>query len=144
WHAVFRSTTHCGAGCTLGDTLGETLFFLLGIVLFGSTLLSDYIADFTLAYLLGVGFQYFAIVPMCGYPPLKGLWEAIKADTLSLAAFEVGMFAGMAAMHWLPLPKLHPNEPVYWFFMQIAMLLGFATSFPMNWWLVKKGIKERM
>ncbi len=28
--------------------------------------------------------------------------------------------------------------------MQIAMLLGFATSYPVNWWLVRKGIKEKM
>ena len=28
--------------------------------------------------------------------------------------------------------------------MQIAMLCGFATSYPVNWWLIRAGIKERM
>jgi hypothetical protein len=28
--------------------------------------------------------------------------------------------------------------------MQIAMLAGFITSYPVNWWLIKVGIKERM
>jgi hypothetical protein len=28
--------------------------------------------------------------------------------------------------------------------MQIAMLVGFATSYPVNWWLIETGIKERM
>jgi hypothetical protein len=28
--------------------------------------------------------------------------------------------------------------------MQIAMVLGFITAFPTNWWLIKKGIKEAM
>jgi len=28
--------------------------------------------------------------------------------------------------------------------MQIGMVIGFATSYPMNWWLIKKGVKEPM
>jgi hypothetical protein len=28
--------------------------------------------------------------------------------------------------------------------MQIAMLVGFATSYPVNWWLITAGFKERM
>jgi hypothetical protein len=33
---------------------------------------------------------------------------------------------------------------VYWFLMQIGMILGFATSWPANVWLIRKGIKEAM
>ncbi len=28
--------------------------------------------------------------------------------------------------------------------MQIAMAAGFLTSYPVNWWLLSKGIKEKM
>ncbi len=28
--------------------------------------------------------------------------------------------------------------------MQIGMILGYFTSFPVNWWLIARGIKERM
>jgi Domain of unknown function (DUF4396) len=28
--------------------------------------------------------------------------------------------------------------------MQIGMVVGFATSVPMNWWLIKRGLKEKM
>jgi hypothetical protein len=28
--------------------------------------------------------------------------------------------------------------------MQIAMVFGFATAYPVNWWLIRSGIKERM
>ncbi|HWH70579.1 MAG TPA: DUF4396 domain-containing protein [Candidatus Sulfotelmatobacter sp.] len=31
-----------------------------------------------------------------------------------------------------------------WIMMQVAMRLCFATSYPVNWWLLKKGIKEAM
>ncbi|WP_264798053.1 DUF4396 domain-containing protein, partial [Acidocella aminolytica] len=36
----------------------------------------------------------------------------------------------------------HPPYPVYWFVMQIGMIIGFATAFPMNWVLIKTGVKE--
>lgn len=32
----------------------------------------------------------------------------------------------------------------FWFAMQIAMVAGFITSYPVNWWLIRKGLKERM
>jgi len=28
--------------------------------------------------------------------------------------------------------------------MQIAMIVGYATVYPMNWWLIKSGFKEAM
>ena len=28
--------------------------------------------------------------------------------------------------------------------MQIGMALGFATAYPVNWWLLRIGLKERM
>lgn len=36
------------------------------------------------------------------------------------------------------------DTPEFWFMMQIAMLCGFVTSYPVNWWLIRAGIKERM
>ena len=43
-----------------------------------------------------------------------------------------------------PVEHLHPDHAAFWFLMQIGMILGFATSYPVNWWLIKKGIKEAM
>lgn len=74
-----------------------------------------------------------------------GVVTAIKADTLSLTAFEVGLFGWMALSSFVFFHhQLHPDSPVYWFMMQIGMVIGFATSYPMNWWLISKGIKEKM
>ena len=145
WQQVFVSTSHCGAGCTLGDVLGESGMFVLGLLLFGSTLLTAYVLDFALAYLFGVVFQFFAIAPMRHLGVGAGLRAAVKADTFSLIAFEVGMFAWMGLTRLgLFQPPLEPDNPVFWFMMQIAMIIGFLTSYPANWWLVKKGIKEAM
>jgi hypothetical protein len=42
----------------------------------------------------------------------------------------------------VPHPHLTPFEPQYWLTMQIAMIWGYATSFPMNRWLILAGLKE--
>ena len=146
WQSTALGATHCGGGCMLGDVLADSTLFVLGLgTLLGSALLTSYVVDFVVAYLLGIVFQYFAIVPMKHLSPGKGIWAAIKADTLSLIAFQVGMYAWMAIYQLLLFhPRLEPNSAVYWFMMQIGMLAGYATSYPMNWLLIRMDIKEAM
>lgn len=145
WQIVFKGVTHCGAGCTLGDILGEWIVFWLGITIAGIALWPEYIIDFALAYLLGIIFQYMAVVPMRQLSRGAGIKAAIKADTLSLLAFEIGLFGWMALSSFVFFQhRVHPDSPVYWFMMQVGMVIGFATSYPMNWWLITKGIKEKM
>jgi hypothetical protein len=42
----------------------------------------------------------------------------------------------------LPLCTLSPDHAAYWFLMQIEMILGFITVYPVNVWLIRRGIKE--
>jgi len=120
--------------------------FGLGATIAGEALFPEYIGDYLLAVALGIVFQYFAIAPMRGLGLRKGLIEAAKADIISLTAFEVGLFGWMALMSFVffPDPHLHPDSPVYWFLMQIGMIIGFFTAYPANIWLIGRVIKEAM
>jgi len=40
--------------------------------------------------------------------------------------------------------RLEVDSVEFWFMMQIAMLCGFLTSYPVNWRLLRSGIKEMM
>jgi hypothetical protein len=151
WAMVAVADSHCGAGCTLGDIIAEWMMYGLGLSFFGATrhheLLTAYVLDYTFAYVLGIGFQYFTIAPMRGLGFWPGVWAAIKADTLTLTAFEIGLFGWMALDHFVLFrgnPAFTVNTPAYWFMMQIGMILGFVTSYPVNWWLLKAGLKEQM
>lgn len=96
---------------------------------------------------LGIFFQYFTIVPTRGLSPGRGILAAMRADTISIAAFEIGMFAWMALTRFVLFPdptRIYPNMAIYWFMMQIAMIVGRATSYPANVWLLRKGWKEKM
>jgi hypothetical protein len=144
WQTAYVGTTHCGSGCTLGDVLAEFAVFFTGFTIARSLFASELILDFAAAYLLGIVFQYFAIAPMRGRWGSDAVWAAIKSDTLSLTAFEIGLFGWMAVFQFVLLPGIMPNAAAYWFMMQVGMCLGFLTSYPMNWWLIKIGVKEAM
>jgi hypothetical protein len=81
---------------------------------------------------------------MKGLSPGKGLWAALKADALSLTAWQVGMYGWMAVVTFLIFGHELTKGAVFWFMMQIGMLAGFLTSYPINWWLIRRGVKERM
>jgi hypothetical protein len=96
-----------------------------------------------LAFGLGIAFQYFSIAPMRGFGVGEGIVAALKADTLSLTAFEIGLFGWMAVIQLalFTSPHLKPDHVAYWFLMQIGMIFGFLTAFPVNVWLIRRGIK---
>ncbi len=149
WH-IADAVSHCGAGCTLGDIAGEWTVLMLMITWFGKwsghQLPDELLIDFLFAWTLGIAFQYFTIVPMRGESPLKGLWSAIKVDTASIVAFQIGLF-GWMAIYMLVLWPHHGitiESPDFWFQMQIGMILGYFTAWPVNKWLVSSGIKEKM
>lgn len=154
---VTKGTSHCGAGCTVGDIVAEwSVFAFPGIAawfgwhtLFTEQTFAVWVLDFILAFLFGVVFQYFSIAPMRHLSLLQGIGAALKADTASIAAWQIGMYGVMALIqfdayrpaygHMAPV-----NSVEFWFAMQLAMLGGFLTSYPMNWWLLRIGVKEAM
>lgn len=148
WH-IGNAVSHCGAGCTLGDIGGEwMLFALLAAPTLGisGTYGWEVIADFALAWTFGVVFQYFTIVPTRrNVGKLAGIWQAMTADTLSIVSFQVGLFGWMAIAHFVLFkPPLDADAPGYWLMMQIGMILGYFTAWPVNRRLVSSGIKEKM
>jgi hypothetical protein len=147
WATMAIEVSHCGSGCTLGDLISEWVIYAFALTVAGRVLFAEYIGDYVLAVALGIVFQYFAIAPMRGLGLRDGLKAAAKADFISLTFFEVGLFGWMALMAFVFFPAPHhlmPNSAAYWFLMQIGMMIGFATSWPANVWLVNRGIKVPM
>lgn len=154
---VAKGASHCGSGCMIGDILAEWLAFLVPAIavwlgwqtVFADKMFAVWVLDFVLAFLLGIAFQYFTIKPMRDLTPLQGLIAAVKADTLSLVSWQIGMYGFMAFAqlyllgHFLG-HRAKVDTPEFWFMMQIAMIAGFITAYPVNWWLVRSGIKEKM
>lgn len=139
------AATHCGSGCTLGDIMAEWLLFFVPFTLFGMKIFAAWTIDYAFAFILGIVFQYFTIVPMRNLSPGKGIVAALKADSLSLTSWQIGMYGWMAIATFAIFGReIDKTSSVFWFMMQIAMLAGFLTSYPVNAWLLKRGLKEKM
>ncbi len=118
---------------------------LRGLVLVGREIYPDLVLDFAFAWTLGIVFQYFTIAPVRELSFGRGVVAAIRADTLSILAFQIGLFAGMAAYNiGIFSPPLAKDTAAYWFLMQLSMIVGFFTALPVNAWLLRKGWKETM
>lgn len=157
WQMTSIAVTHCGSGCTLGDIAAEWLAITTPVVavafgwgsLFPSNphgkLFAVWLIDYLFAFTLGIAFQYFTIKPMRNLSPGKGLVQALKADTLTITTWQVGMYGWIAIATFVIFRHdLDKASPVFWFMMQIGMFCGFLTSWPVNAWLLKAGIKEKM
>ena len=157
WASVAKGASHCGAGCTAGDIIAEWLVFAFPVIatwlgyrtLFSEEIFAVWVLDFILAFGIGVVFQYFTIKPMRDLSVGQGIWQAVKADTLSITSWQVGMYGVMALVQFAWFRTAYGatapvDSPEFWFAMQAAMLAGFATAFPTNWMLIRWGLKERM
>jgi hypothetical protein len=106
----------------------------------------ELLLDFVLAWSLGVVFQYFTVAPMAGEKGLRGIWTAMRIDTASILAFQIGLFGWMAIMMLVIWPHhgIAIDSADFWFEMQVGMILGYATAWPVNRLLVARGVKEKM
>jgi hypothetical protein len=152
-----KAASHCGAGCALGDMLAEGLAFAVpGLAvafgwgwLFTDRMFAVWGLDLVLAFEFGIAFQYFTLDPARTPSVARRIVRALQSDAATIAAWQVGMYGFMAfaQLGWLtplygrPAPV---NSPEFWLVMQLAMLCGFVTSYPVNWLLVRLGIKEAM
>jgi hypothetical protein len=83
----------------VGYIIAEYRIFLTGFTLLGSELLASYFWDFLLAYLLGILFHDFAIAPLRNASSWLVIRAALKAGTVTLIAFEVGLSAFMVSRY---------------------------------------------
>ncbi|MGE5186469.1 MAG: DUF4396 domain-containing protein [Acidobacteriota bacterium] len=133
-----KAATHCGAGCTLGDIAAALFAVGVPLSLGGYDIFGEWIYAYIAAFAIGIAFQYFTM-------PSRGWVAAVKADTLSLTAWQVGMYGWMAIARFAILGhRFDKRAPLFWVLMQAAMLCGFLTAWPVNAWLLRRGLKEAM
>ncbi len=142
--SLYISSTHCASGCSLADMIGETLIYICGLTIAGSFLWMGFAVDYGLALIFGLAFQYYTIKPM--QPDLtvgQAIKQAFKADILSLTSFQIGMYAWMFVSVFVIFhQQINAGDPVFWFMIQVAMICGMVTTMPVNYFLIKCGIKH--
>lgn len=140
WRQVLGSTMHCVAGDGVGILAGAVIASLFHL---------PKIADIGLEYVLGFGFgwsvfQSLFMRGMAGGSYRRALSRTFFPELLSMNCLMAGMVPAMVlGMASAPASR-DPSGPAFWFIMSMALLVGFITAYPMNWWLVSRHMKHGM
>ena len=139
WKQATGSVIHCVAGDALGIVAAAIITSLLGTPMYG-----DMIVEYVVGFL--VGWLLFQTVPMMHMNHISfqsalrlGFW----AELLSLTFMVLGMFPTMAYLMNL-WSIMSPWSFSFWFVISMSILVGSVVTYPINWWMVSKGMKHGM
>lgn len=140
WRQVLGSTMHCVAGDGIGIIVGAAI---------GAGLTLSFGPDFLLEYVLGFGFgwaffQAFAMRDMAGGSYLSSLKMTFLSELLSMNLLMTGMLLTSRFAMRSVQGGDDPARPQFWFIMSMALIVGFACAYPINWWLVVNHMKHGM
>ena len=140
WRQVLGSTMHCVAGDGVGILVGAVIASSLNFSQ-GEHIVVEYFLGFGFGWAI---FQALFMRDMAGGSYTRSLSTTFFPELLSMNCLMAGMVPVMTiAMMHVPASH-HPNRPEFWFIMSMALLVGFITAYPMNWWLVSKKLKHGM
>jgi Domain of unknown function (DUF4396) len=140
WRQVLGSTMHCVAGDGVGILAGAAL---------ASYLTLPRQIDIALEYVLGFGFGWTIFQALFMRETAGGSYPRALATTflpefLSMNLLMAGMMPVAAFGRMALGGRLDPLTPEFWFVMSMALLTGFVMAYPINWWLVARGLKHGM
>lgn len=131
---AFEATLHCLTGCGLGDILGFVFGTALGLSYYSSVVFGIF-----LGFILGFGLGMLPLIK--AKMTLKhALRVVIATEFFSILVMEAAetvielIFPGMK--------KLGLVHIQYWIGLAIALFAGFLAAYPVNLFLVKRGIRH--
>ncbi len=140
WKQTVGSTIHCMAGDATGIIVAAAITSLLGLPMWFDSVV-EYVAGFAFGLFI---FQALFMKDMLG----GSYWQAVKSsflpEWLSMNAVMAGMIPVMIILMTRDMRAMEPTSLRFWGIMSFATLVGAGLAYPVNWWLVKNGLKHGM
>lgn len=141
WKQSLGSTIHCLAGDATGVIIAATVTAVLGLPM-GVDFIVEYVFGFLFGLLI---FQALFMKDMLGGSYASALKASFMPEWLSMNMVMAGMIPAMAIfMMGSDMRAMWPGEPLYWGVMSLAVMVGAVAAYPVNVWLVAKGLKHGM
>jgi hypothetical protein len=139
WKQGVGSTVHCIAGDATGIILAAAATALLGFPMW-----IDVIVEYVFGFLLGLLiFQALFMRDMMGGSYGENVRRSFLPELLSMNMMMAGMAPVMIfLMMGRDMRAMWPTEPLFWFVMSLGITVGFMIAYPVNVWLVAKGMKH--
>lgn len=141
WKQSLGSVIHCVAGDATGIIVAATITGLLGLPM-AIDLVIEYIAGFGFGLFI---FQSLFMKDMMGGSYRAAVRHSIVPEWLSMNFMMAGMFPTMVAlMMGRDMRAMEPTQLVFWGAMSAAVGVGLLVAYPVNVWMVDKGLKHGM
>ena len=139
WKQGAGSTIHCVAGDATGIILAAVVTASLGLSMW---------LDLIVEYLAGFGFGLFIFQSLFMKNMMGGsYWENVRKSFMPEFISMNAMMAGMAPVMTLlmmgrDMRAMAPTELLFWGVMSVGVIAGFAVAYPVNVWMVSRGMKH--
>ena len=139
WKQGVGSTVHCVAGDATGIILAAVCVALLGMPMWIDVII-EYAAGFLFGLLI---FQALFMRRMMGGTYLENVRHSFLPELISMNCMMAGMAPVMVAlMMGRDMRAMQPSEPLFWMVMSLGVIAGFAIAYPVNVWMVSRGMKH--
>ena len=139
WKQGVGSTVHCVAGDATGIIVAAVVVALIGLPMW-QDLIVEYIAGFLFGLLI---FQALFMRKMMGGTYLQNVRRSFLPELISMNCMMAGMAPVMVAlMMGRDMRAMWPGEPLFWVVMSLGVIAGFAIAYPVNVWMVSRGMKH--
>jgi hypothetical protein len=140
WKQSVGSTIHCLAGDATGIIVAASITSLLGFPR-GVDSIIEYVSGFSFGLLI---FQALFSRDLLGGSYAHAVRVTWLPEFMSMNAVMAGMIPTMAMLMYRSPKAMEPTSARFWAVMSCASLVGAALAYPINWWLVKNGLKHGM
>ncbi|HEV8177166.1 MAG TPA: DUF4396 domain-containing protein, partial [Gemmatimonadales bacterium] len=139
WKQGVGSTVHCVAGDATGIIVAAAATALLGFPMFVDIMV-EYVAGFLFGLLI---FQALFMRRVMGGTYRENVRRSFMPEFLSMNMMMGGMAPVMIfLMMGRDMRAMWPGEPLFWFVMSLGVIAGFFVAYPINVWLVARGMKH--
>jgi len=128
------ATLHCLLGCGLGEVVGVVIGVAIGL---------SAVWTLVLAVVLGFVFGFaLGIIPLlrAGFSRSWAIRQVFVAEGLSIAVMETAEV--LVEVYSPGVMQAGLSSPIFWGGMLLALTAGFIAAWPVNYWLVGKGIRH--
>lgn len=139
WKQGVGSTVHCVAGDATGIILAAVVTAVVGLPMWAD-LIVEYVAGFLFGLLI---FQALFMRKMMGGTYVQNVRRSFLPELISMNCMMAGMAPVMVfLMMGRDMRAMWPGEPLFWMVMSLGVIAGFAVAYPVNVWMVARGMKH--
>lgn len=140
WKQGIGSLIHCLAGDATGIIVAAAITALIGFPMW-----LDVTVEYVFGFLFGLLiFQALFMKNMMGGSYTQALRRSFLPEWLSMNFVMAGMIPTMVILMGLDMTAMEPTSIRFWGVMSLATLVGGVVAYPINVWLVAKGLKHGM